>query len=357
MASLDEPSKGVAFVMMVIAAIGLGTWINAFQRNERAIEKLTIELQYISFTPLVGLLCVLTCFAIGGSDLADELRSLDGSNGRIYLLIGSGIVLALSSVLLLFAIKLLGMTVSMFTQASVSVVLGSTLNYLVERDKSDKAFLIPGVALSVCAVGVCAYANNSRSIQIENEESETVTIRREIQQIPRSKRTRIIGMLHALFSAVCGAAFSPMFSLAIKEHGEPGWSLESGNPPSVLAGVVWWSVGFGFGGSVLSGLYVYWSTNPLNKIRRLWNAGLIAHGYILGAAVVLSIAEICLFVAGSVAGFAASFAISMANPLVGSLWGIFLWKEFVGKPTKSIYAIGAAAMLYVGSVVLIFFSV
>ena len=32
-------------------------------------------------------------------------------------------------------------------------------------------------------------------------------------------------------------------------------------------------------------------------------------------AVILAVAEICMFVAGAAAGFAAAFAISMANPL------------------------------------------
>lgn len=367
MGVVDGLDKGTAFVMMVVAAIALGTWLNAFQRNEK-LAKLTIELQYMAFTPLVGIWCIVGCFALDGAELGSQMAAVEADNGRVYLLVGSGVTLALSSVLLLFSTKRLGMTVCLFTQASVSVVLGSVLNYFVEPDKSDEAFLFTGVALSVCAVCVCAYANSFERIHLatDGEDGEAGDpAKMQMQWVdgetsepepePAAKKVSSIGLFQALGSAICGAAFSPMFSLAVKEEGQSGWSV-GGEPLPVLVAVVFWSVGFGLGGSILSGLDVHFSSEPLNNFKNLWDAGHTAHLFIVGAAVILAAAEVCMFVAGAAAGFAAAFAISMANPLIGSLWGIFLWKEFVGMPARASCAMAVAALLYVVSVAMVILS-
>ena len=73
-----------------------------------------------------------------------------------------------------------------------------------------------------------------------------------------------------------------MFSLAVKEEGQSGWSV-GGEPLPVLVAVVFWSVGFGLGGSILSGLDVHFSSEPLNNFKNLWDAGHTAHLFIVGA--------------------------------------------------------------------------
>jgi len=73
--------------------------------------------------------------------------------------------------------------------------------------------------------------------------------------------------------------------------------------------------------------------------------------------VITAAANCCIFIGGSAAGFAASLAISMSNPLVGSLYGIFLWKEFERMPRRLWEAFSAMTVLYIASVAFVFVSV
>jgi len=49
-------------------------------------------------------------------------------------------------------------------------------------------------------------------------------------------------------------------------------------------------------------------------------------------------------VAGKATAFAISYAIGQSAPMVGALWGIFVWKEFAGATGK---AKGYLALMFV----------
>jgi glucose uptake protein len=55
-------------------------------------------------------------------------------------------------------------------------------------------------------------------------------------------------------------------------------------------------------------------------------------------------------VAGNAVGFAVSYAIGQSAPLVASLWGIFVWKEFAGAGPAAIRALAAMFFFYLAAI-------
>jgi glucose uptake protein len=70
---------------------------------------------------------------------------------------------------------------------------------------------------------------------------------------------------------------------------------------------------------------------------------------ILGGAI-WSVGTASNLVAGSSAGFAVSYAIGQSAPLVASLWGIFVWKEFTGANSKSKRGLAAMFLFYAAAI-------
>jgi glucose uptake protein len=55
-------------------------------------------------------------------------------------------------------------------------------------------------------------------------------------------------------------------------------------------------------------------------------------------------------VAGKSVGFAVSYAIGQSAPLVASLWGIFVWKEFAGASAAATRALAAMFVFYLAAI-------
>jgi glucose uptake protein len=63
-----------------------------------------------------------------------------------------------------------------------------------------------------------------------------------------------------------------------------------------------------------------------------------------------SIGTVSNLIAGRAAGFAVSYAVGQTAPLVASLWGIFVWKEFAGSGAKAKYALAAMFFFYAAAI-------
>jgi glucose uptake protein len=55
-------------------------------------------------------------------------------------------------------------------------------------------------------------------------------------------------------------------------------------------------------------------------------------------------------VAGNSVGFAVSYAVGQSAPLVASLWGIFVWKEFAGAGPAATRALAAMFVFYLAAI-------
>ena len=60
-------------------------------------------------------------------------------------------------------------------------------------------------------------------------------------------------------------------------------------------------------------------------------------GHMLGllGGIIWGLGTVCNVVAGGSAGYALSYAIGQSAPMVGALWGVFVWNEFAGAQGKA----------------------
>jgi glucose uptake protein len=100
---------------------------------------------------------------------------------------------------------------------------------------------------------------------------------------------------------------------------------------------------------------LYFMRRPLSgepvAMRAYGSGGARWHLLGLLGGVIWTVGTAANLVAGHATGFAVSYAIGQSAPLVASLWGIFVWREFspitgaVARPLITMYVFYAAAIL------------
>jgi glucose uptake protein len=94
--------------------------------------------------------------------------------------------------------------------------------------------------------------------------------------------------------------------------------------------------------------------HPLNDVpvsmRDYFAGGLRWHLLGLLGGVVWTIGTASNLIAGNSVGFAVSYAIGQSAPLVASLWGIFVWREFAGASPATSRALAAMFLFYIAAI-------
>jgi glucose uptake protein len=98
----------------------------------------------------------------------------------------------------------------------------------------------------------------------------------------------------------------------------------------------------------------YFMRRPLNDVpvsmSGYFSGGIGWHLLGLLGGVVWTIGTAANLVAGSSVGFAIAYAIGQSAPLVASLWGIFVWREFAGAPPAAARALAAMFLFYIAAI-------
>eukprot|EP00298_Acanthocystis_sp_HF-20_P011714 c19533_g1_i1.p1 GENE.c19533_g1_i1~~c19533_g1_i1.p1 ORF type:complete len:361 (+),score=86.71 c19533_g1_i1:95-1177(+) len=352
-------SKGVAFILMVAASIFLGTWPNIFKRNETHVR---VELQYYVYAPMVCITAIVFTCIIGnvGSDkpdLFDDLNNLSTRGLRVFLALLAGATIATGNMLYVYGAHRVGISVGMFIQAAGAIVIGATLNYILEPTKSDPLLLFIAVGLSFLALCACTVANKIRSSQVAPANTVSYIINEDKET---KKESSSVGVLFCVFSSICTAFFSPIFSMSVQGKDNENATIKVPEDRlSPYTAIFFWGIGF-----TTAGIIIPFCVLQSEKIRMpSANSNPLNHGkfydYFLSgiAGVITGFANICIFTGGDSAGFAAALSISMSNPLIGCLWGIFYWHEFSNVPPSVWVMVSLMYLFYIASIIVVFFSI
>jgi glucose uptake protein len=187
----------------------------------------------------------------------------------------------------------------------IALVVGVVLSYIMQP-KGNAALLASGVIFAIAAVVMDgkAYAELGASGRAVSKKSIIVCI--------------VSGVLMGLFppfvtrAMTAGAALGP-YSIAVI-----------------------FTLGALLSCSVIN---TYFMKRPLVgdsvKFSDFFKASAADHALgILGGAI-WGLGTVFNFVAGSYTGVAISYAIGQSAPMVAALWGLFVWKEFVGASKKA----------------------
>lgn len=371
-------SKGGAIACMLFALFFLGTWpalLTLLERRGRLPQHTYLD--YSITNLLAAVIIAFTFGQIGQSsdDNPNFIQQLYQENWpSVLFAMAGGIVLSLGNLSTQYAFAFVGLSVTEVITASITVVIGTTVNYFLD-DKINRAeVLFPGVAcflIAVCLGSAVHSSNtadnkakleklsadtekglktiNAASFSIKDLESVdyfslnakagTADFLVELEKRRSIKvfgKSTFIGLFLTFFAGVCFSLFSPAFNLATNDQ----WhALKEGVPHlDVYTAFFYFSISCFVLAVILNVVFLY---RPILNLPKTtfkaylndWNG----RGWALLAGLLCGFGNGLQFMGGQAAGYAAADAVQ-ALPLVSTFWGILLFGEY-RRSSKKTYAL------------------
>jgi glucose uptake protein len=308
-------STAAALALMLLSMTCWGSWANTY----KLAGTVRFELFYWDYAIGLALTAIALAFYSDGAALLPELRA--ATSTALWEAVAAGVVFNLANLLLVAAIALAGLAVAFPLGIGTALIVGTALTFLVDR-KGTPGYIVVGVALAVIAIVACATAYR--------RQAGGLTVTRK-------------GVIICLVSGILMACWAPLAAASMR--GGPG-GLSTFSSLAVFAV-----------GALLSTIpfNLYFMRRPLSgepvALRAYGSGGARWHLLGLLGGVIWTVGTAANLVAGHATGFAVSYAIGQSAPLVASLWGIFVWREFspitgaVARPLIAMYVFYAAAIL------------
>jgi glucose uptake protein len=295
----------LALLMMILSMLCWGSWPNTY----KLCKNWRFELLYWDYVWGILLTALLVAMTLGRTDPTSPdsfFQNLGAADARhlAFAFLG-GIVYNFANLLIVGAIAIAGMAVAFPVGIGLALVIGSVLNYLI-TPKGNPALLFGGVALVCTAIVLDALAY--RGI------SKDTTV---------SKK----GLVLSLVGGVGMGLFYPLVAKGLTGEGH----------------LVPYSVAFVFTlGVVASNIpFNYFFMRrpvagpPLTMRDYIQGSGAVHFWGVLGG-IIWAVGTISNFVASyaQMVGPATSYSLGQGSTMVGTIWGVFVWKEFRGADAR-----------------------
>ncbi|XP_020701408.1 ureide permease 2 isoform X1 [Dendrobium catenatum] len=373
--------KGGAIALMLAALLFLGTWpavLTLLERRGRLPQHTYLD--YSITNLLAAILIALTFGQIGDSkpNMPNFFTQLSQDNWSsiLFAMVG-GIVLSLGNLATQYAWAFVGLSVTEVITSSITVVIGTTMNYFLD-DRINKAeILFPGVGCFLIAVCLGSavhssnsadnneklggsstnykdmsgvYGDNKNGINepkkdlennLDSGSNHVLTSKTEkakagtaefLIELENRRSIKVIGSNIFLglgivfFAGICFSLFSPAFNLATNDQ----WhTLKKGVPHLVVyTAFFYFSVSCFILAIALNMIFLY---KPILGLPRSslkayvndWNG----RQWALLAGLLCGFGNGFQFMGGQAAGYAAADAVQ-ALPLVSTFWGVVLFGEY-----------------------------
>ncbi|XP_022775765.1 ureide permease 1-like isoform X2 [Durio zibethinus] len=354
-------SKGGAIACMLLALFFLGTWpaiMTLLERRGRLPQHTYLD---YTLTNLLAAIIIALTFGEIGKSTAEQpnfIAQLSQDNWpSVLFAMAGGVVLSLGNLSTQYAWAFVGLSVTEVITASITVVIGTTLNYFLD-DKINRAeILFPGVGCFLIAVCLGSavhssnaadnkaklnklkieYASSSQELMnlekgngiTEKAKAGTANFLIELENRRAIKvfgKSTFIGLVITFFAGVCFSLFSPAFNLATNDQ----WhTLKEGVPKLVVyTAFFYFSISCFVIALILNITFLY--RPVLNLPRSSFKAYLSdwnGRGWAFLAGFLCGFGNGLQFMGGQAAGYAAADAVQ-ALPLVSTFWGILLFGEY-----------------------------
>ncbi|KAJ4710745.1 Ureide permease [Melia azedarach] len=367
-------SKGGAIVCMLFSLFFLGTWpavMTLLERRGRLPQHTYLD---YTMTNLLAAIIIALTFGELGSERPNfiyQLTQLKDNWPSVLFAMAGGVVLSLGNLATQYAWAYVGLSVTEVISSSITVVIGTTLNYFLD-DKINKAeILFPGVGCFLIAVCLgsavhssnaadnkeklssfpsnaksgtgAAYTSTSQEASpgktikdpeigngtVEKAKAGTAGFLIELENRRAIKvfgKSILIGLAITFFAGFCFSLFSPAFNLATNDQ----WNtLKEGVAHLVVyTAFFYFSVSCFIIAIILNVSFLY---HPVMDLPRSsfkaylndWNG----RGWAFLAGLLCGFGNGLQFMGGQAAGYAAADAVQ-ALPLVSTFWGIILFGEY-----------------------------
>ncbi|XP_061347327.1 ureide permease 1-like isoform X1 [Gastrolobium bilobum] len=373
-------SKGGAIGCMLLSLFFLGTWpavMTMLERRGRLPQH-----TYLDYTLTNLLAAVLIAFTLGeiGNNKPNFLSQLSQHNlPSVLFAMAGGVVLSVGNLSTQYAWAFVGLSVVEVISSSITVVIGTTLNYFLD-DRINKAeILFPGVGCFLIAVCLGSAVHSSNSADNKAKLNDYSSLNRDRAQyvldlengsdpaykaqagtavflIELEKRRSIkvfgkstfIGLAITFFAGVCFSLFSPAFNLATNDQ----WhTLKKGVPHlSVYTAFFYFSVSGFVIAIILNITFLYHPIlnlpkSSLKAYLRDWDG----RGWAFLAGLLCGFGNGLQFMGGQAAGYAAADAVQ-ALPLVSTFWGILLFGEYRKSSRRTYILLGGMLLMFIAAV-------
>ncbi len=322
----------VAVVLCVITMLCWGSWANA---QKLAQKSWRFELFYWDYVLGIVLTSLLFSFTLGstgslGRGFITDLGQADLSNIGNALL--GGIIFNAANILVAAAIAIAGMSVAFPVGIGIALVLGVIINYMA-APKGNAIWLFVGVALITVAIVIDAIAYRKKAAQSQKVPTKGIVL------------SVVGGILMALFYRFVGSSMAASF-----EQPEQGYLTP-------YSAVFIFSLGVLFSNFVFNTILMRrpFEGKPVSYAN-YFKGGIKEHLTGILGGLIWCVGMTFSIIAAGKAGFAISYGLGQGATLVAALWGVFIWKEFVGvKGTSGMlttmflfFLIGIGMIIYAG---------
>ncbi|XP_021717935.1 ureide permease 2-like [Chenopodium quinoa] len=304
-------------------------------------------------------------------------RSADYDNWPCVLFaMAGGVVLIIGNLSTQYAWALVGLSVVEVVVCSITVVIGTTLNYFLD-DKIDKAaVLFPGVACFLIAVILGSFVHSSnasdnkkklrhlsagfedkadcKDASMDPEKGKEANVEAQFgsaeflielenkRSIKVFDRSIWLGLAITFFSGVCISLFSPALNIATNDQFH---LLKKGVPHLVVYTAFFYFTVSSFVVSVV--LNIIFLYHPILKLPKSSFKAYLAdskgRGWALLAGLLCGFGNGLQFMGGQAAGYAAADSVE-ALPLVSTFWAILLFGEY-RKSSRKTYTLPVSMLL------------
>uniref|UniRef100_A0A803L7S9 Uncharacterized protein n=1 Tax=Chenopodium quinoa TaxID=63459 RepID=A0A803L7S9_CHEQI len=352
-------SKGGAIACMLMSLLFLGTWpaVLAFLERRGRLPQHTY-LDYSITNLLAAVIFALTLGQMGDAkpSMPNFLTQLHQDNwpSVLFAMVG-GVVLSIGNLSTQYAWALVGLSVVEVVGSSITVVIGTTLNYFLD-DKINKAdILFPGVACFLIAVilGSLVHSSNASDnkkklshlssgfdykagkVTFDSNKGASVDPEKERQtkvvaqfgtaeyliELENKRSIKVfdkgiwLGLAITFFSGICFSMFSPAFNLATNDQFH---LLQKGIPHLVVyTAFFYFSACCFVVAIVLNIIFLYHPILSLPKSSfKAYLADTEGRGWALLAGVLCGFGNGLQFMGGQAAGYAAADAVQDNWPCV-----------------------------------------
>lgn len=316
---------GQALILTILSAVFWGSWANSF-KGARNYPFALFYWDYIAGVVLCALGFALTLGSHGASGEPFVANLLAADRANLWSALAAGAVFNVANVLLVAAIGVAGLAIAFPIAIGIAVVEGVVLSYALQP-KGALAFLAGGVVLALLAVLFNAGAYGAVA-----------------GASGQGNRRLRLGVVLSLVSGVLMGGFAPFVTRAMTQgHALTSYSV---------------SVLFGLGAVLCCLVFNTWlMRHPIEGPRVTFGeyrrAGARNHALGLLGGVAWGFGGCLNFIAAGFVGVPISYAIGQSAPLIAAAWGVFVWREFEGAPSRAWSMLVLMMLCYVAAIGLI----
>ena len=311
----------LALLMMITSAICWGSWANTY----KGVKNYRFELFYWDYAIGIFLTSLILALTMGstGHDATSFLNNVHAADtSNISWTMVGGAIFNLANLLLVAAIDMAGLAVALPVSIGIALVVGTLLSYILQL-KGNLLFLASGVACALIAVIFDGKAFGS---------------------LPGGRAASRKSIVICIVSGILMGLWNPFVA----------YGATRGNSLTPYSSCFFLTLG-----ALLSCFIwnIYFMKHPLVgepvSFSGFFHAP--ASGHMLGffGGVIWSIGTVFNVVAGGATAFAISYAIGQSAPMVGALWGVFVWKEFAGASSRAKMFLAGMFVFYCLAILLI----